>query len=129
MRRIATVAVTNEILQTYDLYAKKKYGQNFIIDPQIITKIVTYANINQDTTVIEVGPGIGALSQGLCEVANKVIAYEIDEDMVNVLHHEFKDVENFTVNHLDFLTVQLDEVFNGLDNVKVVANLPYYITS
>ena len=90
MRRIATVAVTNEILQTYDLYAKKKYGQNFIIDPQIITKIVTYANINQDTTVIEVGPGIGALSQGLCEVAKKVIAYEIDEDMVNVLHHELK---------------------------------------
>ena len=129
MRRIATVAVTNEILQTYDLYAKKKYGQNFIIDPQIITKIVTYANINQDTTVIEVGPGIGALSQGLCEVAKKVIAYEIDEDMVNVLHHEFKDVENFTVNHQDFLTVKLDEVLNGLDNVKVVANLPYYITS
>ena len=129
MKRIATVAKTNEILEKYNLHAKKKYGQNFIIDPNIISKIVTHANIDENTTVIEVGPGIGALSQGLCEAAKNVIAFEIDEDMIRVLNDEFKDVENFEVIHQDFLNVHLKDVIKDLNRVKVVANLPYYITS
>lgn len=129
MKRIATVSRTNEILEKYNLHAKKKYGQNFIIDPNIITKIVSNANIDNHTTVIEVGPGIGALSQGLCEVAKKVLAFEIDEDMVNVLKNEFKEIDNFYLTHQDFLTVDLKDVLEDLDHVKVVANLPYYITS
>lgn len=129
MKRIATVARTNEILEKYQLHAKKKYGQNFIIDPNIISKIVLHADIDKDTTVIEVGPGIGALSQGLCEVAKNVVAFEIDEDMIGVLNEEFQEVQNFKVIHQDFLNVDLKEILKNLDKVKVVANLPYYITS
>lgn len=129
MKPIATISRTNEILKKYDLYAKKKYGQNFIIEPQIISRIVLNAQIDKNTTVIEVGPGIGALTQGLCEHAKKVIAFEIDEDMVNVLHHELSDMDNLSVIHEDFLNVDLKSLLQDLDDVKVVANLPYYITS
>lgn len=129
MKMIATVSRTNEILKKYDLYAKKKYGQNFIIEPNIISRIVSSAGIDENTTVIEIGPGIGALSQGLSQVAKQVIAFEIDEDMIHVLNHELCDQTNFKVIHQDFLKINLNEVLKGLDHVKVVANLPYYITS
>lgn len=129
MKPIATISRTNEILKKYDLYAKKKYGQNFIIEPQIISRIVENACIDENTTIIEVGPGIGALSQGLSQKAKQVIAFEIDEDMVHVLHNELSSQANFKVIHQDFLKVDLKEVLEELDNVKVVANLPYYITS
>lgn len=129
MKPIATISRTNEILTKYDLHAKKKYGQNFIIEPQIINRIVDAATIDQTTTVIEIGPGIGALSQCLAQKAKQVIAFEIDEDMVNVLNNELSEYKNFKVNHQDFLKVDLKEVLDNLDNVKVVANLPYYITT
>ena len=129
MKPIATLSRTNEILEKYGLSAKKKYGQNFIIDPNIISRIVKEADIDENTTIIEIGPGIGALSQGLSQVAKQVIAFEIDEDMVNVLHHELGDLDNFEVHHEDFLKVDLKEVLKNLNNVKIVANLPYYITS
>lgn len=129
MKDIATISKTNEILKKYDLYAKKKYGQNFIIEPSIISRIVQHASIDENTTVIEVGPGIGALTQGLCRKAKQVIAYEIDEDMVNVLSHELKDVQNLCVIHEDFLKVDLKDAIKDMESIKVVANLPYYITS
>lgn len=129
MDKIATISKTNEILEKYQLSAKKKYGQNFIIDPNIISRIVSSAGVDDTSTIIEIGPGIGALSQGLSEKAKQVIAFEIDEDMVNVLNHELIGYPNFKVVHQDFLTVHLKNFLNDLENVKIVANLPYYITS
>ncbi len=128
MDKIATVSKTNEILEKYGLYAKKKFGQNFIIDPNIITRIVKSAEVNENTTVIEIGPGIGALTQGLCEKAKQVIAFEIDDDMINVLQNELSCFDNFRLIHQDFLTVDLNQ-YLIYPNLKVVANLPYYITS
>ena len=85
MKPIATPTRTQEILHQYGLHAKKKFGQNFIIEPSIIQKIVQAARLDKDTSIIEVGPGIGALSEQLCEVAKYVKAFDIDEDMVQIL--------------------------------------------
>lgn len=131
MKTIATPSRTQEILDRYQLHAKKKYGQNFIIEPMIIEKICANACLDKETVVIEVGPGIGALTERLCAYSGLVIAYEIDFDMVHVLSHELQDCENLKIIHGDFLKANLDEVIADLpySKIKVVANLPYYITS
>ena len=93
MKPIATPTRTQEILRQYGLHAKKKFGQNFIIEPSIIQKIVQAARLDKDTSVIEVGPGIGALSEQLCEVAKYVKALDIDEDFRLLVRYENGDEE------------------------------------
>ena len=85
---IASVNRTKEILNKYDLYAKKGFGQNFLIDSNIVSKIVSSACVDENTGVIEIGPGLGALTEKLCMSAKKVLCYEIDSDMVEVLNNE-----------------------------------------
>ena len=128
---IASINRTKEILSKYDLYAKKGFGQNFLIDSNIIDKIVASANIDKKTGVIEIGPGLGALTEKLCINAKKVLCYEIDEDMVKVLNGELK-FENLCIKNVDFLKASLEEDFHYFDDcerVVVTSNLPYYITT
>lgn len=131
MKAIATPTRTQEILEKYGLHAKKKFGQNFIIEPNIIERIVNASKLDQDTAVIEVGPGIGALSEKLCEKAYCVKAFDIDEDMVEILKETMQDKTNFEVVCQDFLKVDLPSIIESLDvkHIKIVANLPYYITT
>ena len=108
-----------------DQKAKKKFGQNFLIDANIVEKIAKVAS-NKDLLTIEIGPGLGALSEFLCQYSKAVEAYEIDEDMVNILKEEFKD-ENFTVYLQDFLDVDLIKYEN--QKLNIASNLPYYVTT
>ncbi len=133
IQRIATPSGTKAVLEKYELYAKKNYGQNFLVECGIVEKIARHAVISDHCAVIEIGPGIGALTQYLCEYAQKVIAFEIDQRLEPVLNDNLSDYDNFTLVMEDFLTVDLKKYVNplyeaGLD-VVVAANLPYYITT
>lgn len=128
---IASVSKTKEILTKYELQAKKKFGQNFLIDSNIVSKIVKTANINKETVVIEIGPGIGAMTELLAKEAKKVYCFEIDKDMVEIVTNEIikKGVENVEIHEIDFLKVNLNDFDFGNNRVIVVSNLPYYITT
>lgn len=128
---ISTKNKTIEILNRNGIFAKKKFGQNFLIDSNIVMKIVKTANITKETNVIEIGPGIGAMTEILAKEAGKVLCFEIDEDMVNILNEEIKN-DNVKIVNKDFLKVDLDEemrYFMEPKNIVVVSNLPYYITT
>lgn len=128
---IASVNKTKEILNKYDLFAKKGFGQNFLIDSNIINKIALSAGVDKETGVIEIGPGLGALTEKLCIEAKKVLCYEIDADMVNVLSNELS-FNNLVIKNVDFLKADVEkdfEYFNDCKRVVVCSNLPYYITT
>lgn len=130
MKKIATKSETLALLEEFELQAKKKFGQNFIIDPNIIQKTVELANVDDSTIVIEIGPGLGALTQGLLEKAQKVLAYDIDPDVIQVLRNRLNN-EKLSLVQQDFLQVDLDALlvpYKGKP-IKIVSNLPYYITS
>ena len=126
-------ANTIEILQKYGFHFQKKFGQNFLIDPHVLEKIVRAADIGEDDCVMEIGPGIGTLTQYLARYAREVFAVEIDKNLIPILTEDtLKDWDNVTVINEDCLKVdmkQLVEERNGGKPVKVVANLPYYITT
>jgi len=131
--RIATYSRTFQILKDYGIYANKSFGQNFIIEYKIIDKIVDAATIDKETGVIEIGPGIGALTEGLLLKAKKVVAFEIDKKLIDLLNNKLKDFDNFTVINQDFLEINIDEIvekyFKDFERVVIVSNLPYYITT
>lgn len=128
---IASISKTKEILNKYDLLAKKGFGQNFLIDSNIIEKIVRSGCVDKNTGVIEIGPGLGALTEKLCIEAKKVLCYEIDKDMVNVLTNELA-FDNLKIVNVDFLKADVVNdlsYFEGCDRIIVASNLPYYITT
>lgn len=127
MPTISNYKVTMGLLEKHGLNAKKRLGQNFIIDPSVVKKIAENSGATRLTTTIEIGPGLGALTQQLSLVANEVIAIEIDDDMVEVLKDSL-DVDNVKIIHQDFLEVDLSQ-FSHLEDVVVCANVPYYITT
>ncbi|MBR4412950.1 MAG: 16S rRNA (adenine(1518)-N(6)/adenine(1519)-N(6))-dimethyltransferase RsmA [Lachnospiraceae bacterium] len=122
---------TSEILNKFGLTAQKRYGQNFLIDSNILEKIVASAGITKEDTVLEIGPGIGTLTQHLAEAAKKVICVEIDKNMIPVLEYTLADFDNVTVINQDILKADIVNILkeNGAASAKVVANLPYYITT
>lgn len=130
---IATPNRTKEILATYGLTAKKSLGQNFIIDTNILKNIVEAGEITERTTVIEVGPGIGALTEQLAKQAGKVIAFEIDDRLLPVLADTLSPYSNIEIIHDDILNVDLNAFYashlEAAEEIVVVANLPYYITT
>lgn len=130
---IATPNRTKEILQTYGLSAKKSLGQNFIIDTNILRNIVEAGSVTDRTTVIEVGPGIGALTEQLAKQAKKVIAFEIDDRLLPVLADTLSPYDNIEIIHEDILNVDLSAFYashlEDAEEIVVVANLPYYITT
>jgi len=128
---IATKKETFRILKEHNLIAKKGYGQNFLINYETIKTIANNSNIKEDTLVIEIGPGLGALTQELLNISSQVIAIEIDKNMVEVLKSNLND-EKLTIINEDFLKVNLNELIDKYPEYKkviVVSNLPYYITS
>lgn len=132
-KRLYSPNVTKEIIEKFKFRFSKSLGQNFLIDGNIIEKIYDGAGINQEDGIIEVGPGIGTLTQGLCERAGKVVAIELDNNLLPILDYTLGDYENFQVVHGDVLKIDLhsliEEKFADVKELKVVANLPYYITT
>lgn len=130
---IATPSVTKEILERHSLFAKKSYGQNFLVDSGVVEKIARHAVISDHCVVFEIGPGIGALTQWLCAYAKQVVSFEIDERMRSVLADTLQDADNFTLVMEDFLQVDLaawvDRYRSQGYDVVIAANLPYYITT
>lgn len=123
---------TIEILQKYQFRFQKKYGQNFLIDTSVLERIVAAAEITEEDCVLEIGPGIGAMTQRLAEAAGRVIAVEIDGALIPILQETLAEYRNVTVIHGDILKLDLGklaEEYGGGRPMKVVANLPYYITT
>lgn len=120
------------ILKKYDIHFQKKYGQNFLIDTHVLEKIVRAAEITGDDFVLEIGPGIGTMTQYLCENAREVLAVEIDRNLLPVLQETLSDYQNVIVLNEDILKMDIGRIaeeYNGGKPIKVVANLPYYITT
>ena len=125
---------TRDILKKYNITANKKLGQNFLIDDEVIDGIVSAANVNKNDLIIEIGPGLGTLTKRLLENGGKVICIELDTRMIGILNDRFKFYNNFEVINQDVLKVDLNKLINEnkneeLKTAKIVANLPYYITT
>lgn len=123
---------TIEVLQKYEFVFQKKFGQNFLIDTHVLDKIVNAAEITKEDFVLEIGPGIGTMTQYLASAAREVFAVEIDKALIPILEDTLQDYENVTILNEDILKVdirKLAEERNGGKPIKVVANLPYYITT
>ena len=123
---------TMEVLNKYDFHFKKKYGQNFLIDSHVLEDIVEGAEVTEYDTVIEIGPGVGSLTQYLAEAAGRVICIELDDRLVPILHDTLSAYDNVTIINDDVLDVDFDKLFEEekiTGPVKFVANLPYYITT
>ena len=121
----------NQLLNNHNFSFKKKFGQNFIIDENIIDKIVDSSKIDSDTMVIEIGPGAGSLTYKLCEKAKNVLCYEIDTTVKDILNENLKEYNNYEIKYQDFLKSDVNEDIKRYNYKKlnVVANLPYYITT
>ena len=121
----------NSLLEEKSFNFKKKFGQNFITDENIIDKIITMSNIDKDTLVIEIGPGAGSLTYKLAKQAGQVVCYEIDETLKEILNENLKEINNVDINFKDFLKADVNEDLKKYNYKKiyVVANLPYYITT
>ena len=132
-----TFRKTREILNKYGQTAKKKFGQNFLIDDNILDEISTSACINYDELIIEIGPGLGNLTSYLLKKSRYVLLVEIDNNMIEILNDRFKENTNYSLINEDILKIDLDEKISKIEEdlnfsfkkVKVVANLPYYITT
>ncbi len=123
---------TIEIIQKYEFMFQKKFGQNFLIDTHVLDKIISSAGVTKDDCVLEIGPGIGTMTQYLAENARQVVAVEIDKNLIPILGETLAEYNNVTVINEDILKVNIQEIadkYNDGRPIKVVANLPYYITT
>ncbi len=123
---------TIAVLQKYNFNFQKKFGQNFLIDTHVLERIIEAAGITRDDFVLEIGPGIGTMTQYLCENAREVVAVEIDKNLIPILGDTLQEYDNVTVINEDILKLDINrlaEEKNGGKPIKVVANLPYYITT
>ena len=123
---------TIAVLQKYNFNFQKKFGQNFLIDANILENIIDAAEVTKDDCVLEIGPGIGTMTQYLCENAREVVAVEIDKKLIPILGDTLSEYNNITIINEDILKVDINAIVNEKNNgkpIKVVANLPYYITT
>lgn len=122
---------TKQIINKYNFIFKKNYGQNFLVDQYVLDKIINSADINKDDIILEIGPGIGTMTQALSKNAKKVIAVEIDKTLIPVLKDTLADYNNIQIINEDILKLDIKSLVeeNGNKKIKVVANLPYYITT
>lgn len=121
----------NKVLQEYEFKFKKKFGQNFIVDEHIVDNIIKKTNIKEDSLIIEVGPGSGALTYKLCSNAKNVLCFEIDTTLESILNENLKEFNNVEIIFQDFLTVNLKAILDKYEykHLYLIANLPYYITT
>ncbi len=132
MAYLGNPARTVAVLEKHGFQFQKKYGQNFLIDTHILEKIIDAAEITKDDMVLEIGPGIGTMTQYLCEAAREVVAVEIDDNLIPVLEDTLSEYDNVTVLNQDILKVDIGRIAEEKNHgkpIKVVANLPYYITT
>lgn len=131
MENLSLAAKTKEIINHYDFAFKKNFGQNFLTDERVLNKIIASAEITKEDIVLEIGPGIGTLTQALAKEAKKVIAVEIDKTLIPVLSEVLSEYDNIEIINEDILKVDIAEIVraNGGRPIKLVANLPYYITT
>lgn len=132
MEKLSNPQVTIQTIKKYEFTFQKKFGQNFLIDDHVITKIINAAEITKDDLVLEIGPGIGTMTQYLAESARKVIAVEIDKNLIPILGETLAEYDNVTVINEDILKLDINRLVaeeNAGKPIKVVANLPYYITT
>lgn len=132
MATLGIPANTIAILQKYHFNFQKKFGQNFLIDPHVLDRIIEESNITKDDCVLEIGPGIGTMTQYLAESAREVVAVEIDKALIPILEDTLSPYDNITVINDDILKVDINQIVQERNNgeaIKVVANLPYYITT
>ncbi len=128
MKKLIEPKNTIEVLQKYGFSFSKRYGQNFLVDAHVLAKILNAAEIGPEDTVLEIGPGIGAMTQALSERAGSVYAVEIDDRLIPILSDTLSECDNVTVIHGDILKTDIQALAGGA-RLKVVANLPYYITT
>lgn len=130
---IATPIRTKEILNKYGFSFKKSLGQNFLIDPNILRNIVGHANLTENSGAIEIGPGIGALTEHLARNSKKVVSFEIDQRLLPVLEDTLSPYDNVKIVHSDILKADVKQVIEeempNIEDIMVVANLPYYVTT
>lgn len=131
---ISSKKYVDETLKANNLVANKALGQNFLVEEEIASYIVDSANITKDTCVIEIGPGLGALTEFAIKKAGLLMAFEIDKNMVNILTKTFENADNIIINNIDFLKVNIESLVQeihekGYNDIVVLSNLPYYITS
>lgn len=132
MEKLSSPQVTIETIKKYNFAFQKKFGQNFLIDGHVLDKIIAAAGVTGDDVVLEIGPGFGTMTQYLAETAREVIAVEIDKALIPILQETLKDYDNITLINEDILKVDIAALVaekNGGKPIKVVANLPYYITT
>ena len=132
MEKLSNPQRTIEVIKKYEFCFQKKFGQNFLIDGHVLDKFIAGAGVTKDDMVLEIGPGIGTMTQYLAEAAGKVVAVEIDRNLLPILQETLADYDNVKVIHADVLSLDLEKLVqeeNGGRPIKVVANLPYYITT
>ena len=129
MNKLSNPQVTIQTIQKYNFHFQKKFGQNFLIDDHVIRKILAAAQITEKDTVVEIGPGIGTLTQYLAEAAGKVYAVEIDRQLLPILEDTLQEYENVTVVNQDILKCNISDMISEGKTCKIVANLPYYVTT
>lgn len=132
MAYLGNAARTKEVLSKYNMSAKKKFGQNFLIDSGVLDGIVEASGVTKEDCVLEIGPGIGSLTQYLAEAAKRVVSVEIDKTLIPVLNDTLSEYDNVTIINEDILKVDIESIvkeYNEGRAIKVVANLPYYITT
>ena len=136
MTKIANPANTIDIIKKYNFNFQKKFGQNFLIDTHVLDKICSESGLGKNDLAIEIGPGIGALTQYLAITAKAVVAVEIDKNLLPILGDTLKDYKNTELINADFLKVDLEKLideciqkYGEFDNIRIIANLPYYITT
>lgn len=120
---------TQDLVKKYNFKFSKSLGQNFLIDDSVLTDIVEGAEVNKDDLIIEIGPGVGSLTAQLIGRAKRVVSIELDNDLIPILKEELGQYENFTLIHKDALKVDFNEIIGHEKSVKLVANLPYYVTT
>jgi 16S rRNA (adenine1518-N6/adenine1519-N6)-dimethyltransferase len=132
MKETSITASTRDLIKKYDFKIAKKFGQNFLVDENILKTIIDCSELSKDDCVLEIGPGLGAMTQVLCEKAGRVLAVEIDRELIPILKVSMFGFENFNLINGDILKLDLKAILEenfGSSPVKVVANLPYYITT
>ena len=131
-KKLGNPKQTIETIQKHGFMFQKKFGQNFLIDPHVLEKIINAAGVTKEDCVLEIGPGIGTLTQYLAETAGRVVAVEIDRNLIPILEETLEGLDNVTVINADIMKTdirQIAETYHGGKPLKVVANLPYYITT
>ncbi|MFZ7121732.1 MAG: 16S rRNA (adenine(1518)-N(6)/adenine(1519)-N(6))-dimethyltransferase RsmA [Eubacteriaceae bacterium] len=131
MEKLTSISKINELKSKYNFFLNKRYGQNFLTDENIIHKILEGAHISKDDYILEIGPGIGAMTQHLCENAKHVIAVEIDKKLKPILEETLNEYDNITIINDDILKINIHNELKKVTSqkFKVIANLPYYITT